>query len=99
LPSYKSNLISVILRAIIELTLTERWRLLRDSRFSCALIQEVLPIKRIPLGRSESGVADDPAEFFFRGAVGHACGSHYIFFQHYRAYVVAAEAEAHLADF
>ncbi len=63
------------------------------------LIQEILPIQRIPLRGPEARVADDAAQFFFGGAVGHACGSYYIFFQHHRAYVVAAEAEAHLADF
>jgi hypothetical protein len=64
-----------------------------------ALVQEVLPIQRIPLRRPEAGVADDAAEFFFGRAVGHACGSYYVFFQHHRAYVVASEAQAHLADF
>src|ERR1700685_3512727 len=63
------------------------------------LIQEVLPVQRIPLRRPEARVADDAAQLFFCRAVGHACGSYYVFFQHHRAYVVAAEAEAHLADF
>src|SRR5258708_6884430 len=63
------------------------------------LVEEVLPIQRIALRRTESRIADDAAEFFFSRAVRHACGSYYVFFQHHRAYVVAAEAEAHLADF
>ena len=64
-----------------------------------ALIQKVLPIQRISLGGAESGVADNAAQFLFRGAVGHACSPHYIFFQHHRANVVAAEAQSHLANF
>ena len=64
-----------------------------------SLVQEVLPIQSVALRRSESCVANNPAEFFFCRAVGYACGSYYIFFQHHRAYVVAAEAQAHLADF
>ena len=63
------------------------------------LVQEVLPIQRISLRGAEARIADDAAQLFFGGAVGHAGGSHYIFFQHHRAYVVAAEAQAHLADF
>jgi len=64
-----------------------------------SLVQEVLPIQGVALRRPESCVANNPAEFFFCRAVRHACGSYYIFFQHHRAYVIATEAEAHLADF
>jgi hypothetical protein len=64
-----------------------------------SLVQEVLAVQRVALGWAEAGVADDAAQLFFGGAVGYACGSYYIFFEHYRAYVVAAEAQAHLADF
>ncbi len=62
-------------------------------------IQEILPIQRIPLRGPKSRIADNPPQLFFRGAVVHTGGSHYVFFQHDGAYVVAAEAEAHLADF
>jgi len=34
-----------------------------------ALIQEHRPVKRIPLDGLEAGVADDAAQFFFRGAI------------------------------
>jgi hypothetical protein len=44
------------------------------------LIQEIPPIQGISLGGAEAGVADYAAQFFFCGAVGYACGSHYIFF-------------------
>ncbi len=63
------------------------------------LVQEVLAIQRVSLGGAEAGVADYAAQFLFGSAVGYARGSYYILFQHHRAYVVAAEAEAHLADF
>src|ERR1700676_2822951 len=63
-----------------------------------ALMQEIGTVKGIALGRFESRVADNPAQFFFRGAIGYAGGAHDIFFQHHRSYVVAAEAQAHLAD-
>src|SRR5260370_32701887 len=63
------------------------------------LVEEVLPVQRVALGGAESRIADDAAEFFFSRAVRHACGSYYVFFEHHRAYVVAAEAQAHLADF
>ncbi len=63
------------------------------------LVQEELPVERIPLRRPEACIANDSAQLFFCRAVGHAGGSHYIFFQHHRADIVAAEAQAHLADF
>ncbi len=44
------------------------------------LVQEVLPIQRIPLRWPKSRVADDAAQFFFGGAVVDAGGAHYIFF-------------------
>jgi hypothetical protein len=53
------------------------------------LVQEVLPIQRIPLGRPKSRISNYAAQLFFGGAVGYACGSYYVFFQHHRAYVVA----------
>ena len=58
------------------------------------LVEEILAIQGVALGGAEAGVADDAAQLFFCRAVGYACGSHYILFQHHRAYVVAAEAQA-----
>jgi hypothetical protein len=69
-----------------------------DGFLLTALVQEVLPIQRVPLCRPEAGVADNSAQLFFRDAVGYACGSYYVFFKHHRAYVVAAEAQACLED-
>src|SRR5258706_7818412 len=69
------------------------------SRMTESLVQEVLSVEGIALGRAEAGVADYAAKLLFCRAVRHACGSYYIFFEHHRADVVAAEAEAHLADF
>src|ERR1700751_933316 len=63
------------------------------------LVQEIRPIKCIPLYWPEARVADDTAQFFFCSAVGHACRSHHIFFQHDRAHVVASEAQSELANF
>ena len=57
------------------------------------------PIERVALRGLEAGVADDAAQLFFGGAVGDAGGAHHVLFQHDRAHVVAAEAQAHLADF
>ncbi len=71
----------------------------RVARANSRLVQKILPIQRIPLRRPESRVANNPAQFFFRRAVIHAGGADYVFFQHHRADVVAAEAQAHLTDF
>jgi hypothetical protein len=57
-------------------------------------IQEIRPIQRIPLHRLKPRVADDAAQLLFCGAVGHAGGADYVFFQHYGSDVVAAEAQA-----
>lgn len=46
------------------------------------LIQKILAVQGVALGRTESGVANNPAQFFFGGAVGHARGAHHVFFQH-----------------
>ena len=70
-----------------------------DGFLQTALVQEVLPIQRIPLRGPESRVANDAAQLFFGRAIRHTRGSYYVFFEHHRAYVVAAEAQAHLADF
>lgn len=51
--------------------------------YGLSLIQEVLPIQRVPLGRAEPRVADDAAQLLFCGAVGHAGGADYVFFQHH----------------
>src|SRR4051812_33189873 len=62
------------------------------------LIEEVLPVKSVPLRRTEAGVADHAAELFFRGAVrGSGCLDH-VFFQHDGADVIASEPESHLAN-
>src|SRR4051812_44932218 len=63
------------------------------------LIKEVRPVERIPLHWFEAGVADDAAKLFFRGAIGYTGGADYVFFEHHGADVVAAEAQAELADF
>ena len=66
-----------------------------STEFRCFLridlIQEVLPIERIALGWAEAGIPDDAAQLFFGGAVGHARGADYVFFEHDRADVIAAE--------
>src|SRR6202044_2243243 len=77
---------------------SEKWGT-RHGLVSQALVKEVLPVQRIPLRGAESRIADDPTQFLFRSAVRHAGGAHYVFFQHHGANVVAAEAQAHLADF
>src|SRR5580693_937754 len=69
-----------------------------EHRANSFSIQEVLTVQRVPLCGTESGVADDAAQLFFCCAIGHACGADYIFFEHHRADIVAAEAQAHLAD-
>ena len=56
------------------------------------LVQEILPVQRIPLGWTEAGVADDSAQFFFCRAVGDAGGAHHVFFQHHRPDIIAPEA-------
>ena len=50
-------------------------------------------MQRVALHRLKSGVADGAAEFLFRRAVGHAGSTDDVFLEHYRADVVAAEAE------
>src|ERR1700680_714606 len=62
-------------------------------------VEEVRAVQRIPLHRFKPGIANDMAQLFFRGAVGHARSSHHVFLEHYGTNVIAAEAEAHLADF
>src|SRR5256885_678885 len=62
------------------------------------LDQEELCVQRVALRGAEAGVADDVAQLFFRGAIGGAGGADYVFFEHHRPNVVAAEAQAHLAD-
>jgi hypothetical protein len=42
--------------------------------FGGNLVQEQLPIQRIPSFRHEPGIAVHPAQLFFGGAVGNACG-------------------------
>jgi hypothetical protein len=63
-----------------------------------SLIQKILPVQRIPLCGPKSCIANNPAQFFFRRAVVHSRGADYVFFQHHAADIVAAEAQAHLAD-
>src|ERR1035441_3272468 len=83
---------------------TRQWRGFPppDSRGRLSLrksVQKALPVERIPLRRTESRIAYDAPQFFFSGAVGYTGGADDVFLQHYRAHVVAAEAQAHLADF
>src|SRR6185437_2550007 len=56
-------------------------------------------IERIALDRFESGVADNVAQLFFCSAVAGAGGADYVFFQHHRADIVAAEAQTELQNF
>jgi hypothetical protein len=42
----------------------------------------MLAVERVAAGWAEASVSDYTAQFFFCGAVGYACGSYYIFFQH-----------------
>jgi hypothetical protein len=44
------------------------------------LVQEVLPVQRIPLRGAKAGVADYSSQFFFGGAVGYTGGADYVFF-------------------
>ena len=46
------------------------------------LVEEVLPVQRIALRGTEAGIADDAAELFFGGAVGHARGADDVLFEH-----------------
>src|ERR1035441_9374280 len=62
-------------------------------------VQKILPVQRIPLRRTEARIAYDAPQFLFGCAVGHARGADHVLLQHHRAHVVAAEAQAHLADF
>src|ERR1039458_9343251 len=66
---------------------------------NCAvLVQEHRAIECVALDRLEAGVADDSAQFFFRGAVAGAGGAHPVLFQHDRTHIVAAEVEAQLQN-
>jgi hypothetical protein len=61
------------------------WRPVRNDKSfygsaEAPLVQEILAVEGVALGGAEAGVANDSAELFFCGAVGHACGSYYIFF-------------------
>src|ERR1017187_3709507 len=62
-------------------------------------VQEILPVQRVPLRRPEARISYDAPQFFFGCAVGDARGADDILLQHYRAHVIAAEAQSHLADF
>src|SRR5208282_3073919 len=74
-----------------------RMRALFRAR-SCALVKEVGAVEGVALHGAEASVADDAAQFLFGGAVGGAGGLDYVFFEHDRADIVAAEAQTHLAD-
>ena len=63
-----------------------------------ASVEEVGAIERVALHGAETGVADDAAQLLFGGAVAGSGGLYHIFFQHDRADIVPAEAQAHLAD-
>src|SRR6266404_7802054 len=62
-------------------------------------IQEILPIQRVPLRRTKARIAYDAPQLFFGCAVVHTRGADDVLLQHHGAHVVAAEAQAHLADF
>src|SRR6185312_10632713 len=64
-----------------------------------ALVQEVLPIERVALSGAEAGIADDVPQLFFRGVIGDTRRTDYVFFEHDRANIIAAEAKAELQDF
>src|SRR3954447_9386134 len=60
--------------------------------FASESVQEVLSVKGIALRGAEARIPDNPAQFFFGRAIGHARSSHHVFFQHDGAYVIATEA-------
>src|SRR5438309_5934372 len=101
--SPKRYLISVIARPTIELTLMGYRVSGTASTFETVSfwrsIQEVRPVQRVPLRRLKPRITNNAAQLFFSSAVGHAGGANDVFFEHHRADVVAAEAQAHLADF
>src|SRR5271165_2985205 len=63
-----------------------------------ASVQKELRIQRVPLRRTEAGIADDAAQLFFGSAVAHTGGAHHVLLNHHRANIVAAEAQSGLAD-
>lgn len=46
-------------------------------------VEEHGAVEGVALDGFEAGVADDAAEFLFRGAVGYAGGADHVFFQHH----------------
>src|SRR6266496_4033655 len=78
---------------------TEEQGVRNNSQEMSPLVQEVLPVERVALRRTEASIADDPPQLFFGRAIGHARRAHYVFLEHHRANIVAAEAQAHLAYF
>src|ERR1700676_2043390 len=57
---------------------------------SMDLVQEILAVQRVALGRTEAGIANNPPQFFFCCAVGYAGGTDDVFFEHHGADVVVA---------
>jgi hypothetical protein len=43
-------------------------------------VKEILTVEGVALGGAEAGIADDAAQFLFRGAIRYAGGADYIFF-------------------
>src|SRR5258705_5658652 len=56
-------------------------------------------VKGVALGGDEAGVRDDAAEFVFVGAIFHAGGEDYVFFDQDAADVIGAELQSDLTDF
>src|SRR6266478_8777387 len=75
-----------------------------DSRGRAAVptrdsIQKILPVQRVPLRRTEARIPYDAPQLFFGCAVVDARRADDVFLKHHGAHVVAAETQAHLADF
>ena len=61
-------------------------------------VQEKFRVQGVALGGTETGIADDAPQLFFRGAIANPGRPHHVLLDHHRAYIVAAEAQAGLAD-
>jgi hypothetical protein len=58
------------------------------------LVEEVGSVKSVTLLGDEACVADQAAEFFFRGSVMRSRSAHHVFFNHDTADVVSTESQA-----
>lgn len=62
------------------------------------LVQKVRTVESVTLFGDKAGIADEAAEVFFTGVVVGSGLRDDVFFDHDAAHVIAAKAEAHLAD-